>query len=72
VAPGDCSAWLDEHGRLFLAAPAGFGIVHTQDMLEASRAVESGLWSPGETAFAAMPGRFGYVPSPQRLLEPAH
>lgn len=70
VAPTDCGAWLDEHGRLFLAAAAGFGIVHTQDMIEASRAVEAGLWSPDEMAFDAMPGRFGYVLNPQRLLAP--
>jgi hypothetical protein len=70
VPQADCRAWLDERGRLFLATPAGFGIVHTQDMIEASRAVEAGLWSPDEMAFDAMPGRFGYVPSPQRLLGP--
>ena len=61
-------AWLDEHGRLFLAAEAGFGIVHTQDMNDAARAVESGLWVPQQMPFDAMPGRFGYVPSPQAVL----
>ncbi|MFO1218743.1 MAG: DUF2946 family protein [Burkholderiaceae bacterium] len=70
--PSTCTPWLDERGRLFLAAAPGLGIVHTQDMIEASRAVESGLWLPGEIAFDAMPGRFGYVISPQRLLGQGH
>jgi hypothetical protein len=61
------SAWLDEHGRLFLDCELGFGIVHTLDMLQAAHAVEAGDWLPQETAFAAMPARFGYVlrPTPQ-------
>jgi len=60
------SAWLDEAGRLFLDTDIGFGLVHTQDMHEAARAVESGTWCPQPMAYAAMPQRFGFVPSPQR------
>jgi hypothetical protein len=63
-----CEPWLDEHGRLFLAAAPGVGLVHTLDMLDAARAVESGLWTPRELAFDAMPAHFGYVMSPQQLL----
>jgi hypothetical protein len=62
------STWLDEHGRLFLDSSAGFGVVHSQDMLDASSAIEAGLWAPQELAFGEMPGRFGYVLKP----EPAH
>jgi Protein of unknown function (DUF2946) len=62
--------WLDEAGRLFVATEIGFGVVHTQDMLEAARAIESGLWQPQELAFEQMPQRFQYVPSPQRQLAP--
>ena len=58
------SAWLDESGRLFAHADRGFGIVHSQDVLDASRAIDQGLWSPHELAFAAMPARFGYVLKP--------
>ena len=58
------SAWLDEHGRLFLAADIGLGIVHTLDMEAAAEAVESGTWVPQETTFAALPARFGYRLSP--------
>jgi len=59
------AAWLDEHGRLFLQADRGLGIVHSQDMLDASRAIEQGLWSPRSLSFDAMPARFGYVLKPE-------
>ena len=58
------SAWVDEHGRLFLATDLGLGIVHTLDMETAADAVERGAWTPAETRFDALPGRFGYVLSP--------
>ena len=58
------SAWLDEHGRLFLATGLGLGIVHTLDMEQAAGAVENGTWRPVETRFAELPGRFGYRLSP--------
>ena len=58
------SAWLDEHGRLFLATDLGLGIVHTQDMLLAAAAVERGAWTPQTLAFAELPARFGYRTSP--------
>jgi hypothetical protein len=60
------SAWLDEAGRLFLDTDIGFGLVHTQDMHEAARAVEAGDWQPESLPFAEMPQRFGFVPSPQQ------
>jgi hypothetical protein len=59
------SAWLDEAGRLFLDTDIGLGIVHTLDMHEAARAVESGLWCPEPLRFAEMAARFGHVLSPQ-------
>jgi hypothetical protein len=66
------SAWLDEQGRLFLQAERGFGIVHSQDMLDASRAIEQGLWTPQPLAFAAMPERFGYVLKPAPVAVHPH
>jgi len=54
------SAWLDEHGRLFVATDIGYGLVHTLDMGLAAQAVESGVWVPGEMPFDQMPQRFGY------------
>lgn len=59
------SSWLDEAGRLFLDTTQGFGLVHSQDMLEAARAVEAGHWVPEPLDFAAAPARFGYVRDPQ-------
>jgi len=58
-------AWLDEHGRLFLDTDRGFGVVHSQDMLDASQAVERGLWTPADIAFDQAPARFGYRLQPQ-------
>jgi hypothetical protein len=58
-------AWLDEHGRLFIDSPIGLGLVHTQDMHEAARAVEAGVWQPQPLRFEAMAARFGHVLSPQ-------
>ncbi len=57
--------WIDQHGRLFLDSNLGFGVVHSQDMLDASRAIEAGTWAPQALDFEQMPARFGYV------LEPA-
>lgn len=66
------SAWLDETGRLFLDTDLGFGLVHSQDMLLAARAIEECVgWQPTTLAFAAMPRRFGYLLSPQQGPAPA-
>ncbi|MEJ5992445.1 DUF2946 family protein [Ramlibacter sp. PS3R-8] len=59
--------FVDEAGRVYLEADLGFGLVHTQDMLQASDAVESGRWTPTEVRAADLPGRFGYVTSPAAL-----
>ena len=55
------SAQVDEQGRLFLDTDAGYGIVHTLDMEAAADAVERGHWTVEPVAFAALPGRFGYL-----------
>ena len=62
------SAWLDEHGRLFLATDLGLGVVHTLDMEVAADSVEAGRWSPTETRFADLPERFGFVLKPAPAL----
>lgn len=59
------SSWLDETGRLFLDTALGFGLVHSQDMVDAAQAVEAGLWLPEALQAALAPGRFGYVLDPQ-------
>lgn len=58
---------LDEHGRLYLEADTGLGLVHTMDMNQAADAVEQGLWVPQDVVSADLPQRFNYVPSPQLL-----
>ena len=58
------SAWLDEHGRLFLCTDLGLGLVHTLDMETAADAIEQGLWQVGEVACADLPVRFGFRLSP--------
>ena len=57
--------WLDEAGRLYLGSDLGLGIVHSQDMLDAARAVEQGLWTPEPLDAAQAPARFGFVRNPQ-------
>ena len=58
---------LDEAGHLYLAAEAGLGLVHTQDVGVAAEAIEQGRWTPETVQAASLPARYGYVPSPQLL-----
>jgi Protein of unknown function (DUF2946) len=59
------STWIDSQGRLFADCDLGFGIVHSQDMIDAARCVELGLWQPAALDFAQAAQRFGYVLAPQ-------
>jgi hypothetical protein len=65
--------WLDGEGRLYLQTTLGFGIVHSQDVLDAAQAIEQGLWTPQPLDAAAAPARFGFVldPQPQPQPQPA-
>lgn len=58
---------LDEHGRVYMEADLGFGLVHTQDVALAADAIQAGLWVPQDIAARDLPSRFGYVRSPQAL-----
>jgi hypothetical protein len=60
------ACYLDEQGRLYLDTDRGFGLVHTQDIVQASDRVESGQWQPQEVRAHDLPARFGYVMSPAR------
>jgi hypothetical protein len=62
IEPSACL--LDEEGKLYLVAPIGLGLVHTQDVGVASEAVEQGRWVPENVRAEDLPGRFGYVVSP--------
>jgi hypothetical protein len=57
---------VDESGRLYLDTERGIGIVHTQDVVQASEAVEAGRWQPGEVRADDLPAQFGFVRSPAR------
>ena len=56
-------ALMDEEGRLYLVLPAGVGVVHPQDMVDAASAMEAGLLpsSLEEVGWGASPARFGFV-----------
>ena len=58
------SAWLDEHGRLFLATDLGLGLVHTLDMETAADAIECGRWTVRDARFVDLPARFGFRLNP--------
>ena len=58
------SSWLDDEGRLYLDTDLGLGLVHSQDMLDAARAIEQGLWEPQPLAAEDAPQRFGFVRNP--------
>lgn len=61
------AALLDEAGHLYLAMPQGLGRVHSQDMLDAAAALEAGVLPACEPVQrAALPARYGFVPSPAR------
>jgi hypothetical protein len=57
-------AFVDESGRLFLAAEIGLGIVHSLDMEPAAEAIEAGLWTPREIPFTALLERFAVQREP--------
>ena len=58
------ASFVDEDGRLYLECDLGFGLVHTQDMVQASERVEGGAWQPRDVKARELPARFGYVMSP--------
>ena len=58
------SCLVDESGRLYLVPDRGLGLVHTQDVVQASEMVESGRWQPQEVRADELPARFGFVRSP--------
>jgi hypothetical protein len=55
---------VDAEGRVYLETDAGFGIVHSLDMVPVGDAVERGRWTPEEVSAEDLPARFGYVRSP--------
>ena len=58
----------DEAGHVYLLCSVDdqqvLGLVHTQDMLLASNALDEGRWQLESMDFAELPERFGYQRSP--------
>ena len=66
--PVQCQqCWTDEHGWLYGQTSLGFGLVHTQDVANAADAIEQGLWTVQDALRVELPGRYGFVVSPQAL-----
>jgi hypothetical protein len=62
----DCR--VDEAGRVYLLTDLGFGLVHSLDVALVAEAMERAAWAPREVAAAELPGRYGYVTSPEALM----
>ena len=58
------ACFTDEDGRVYLHTDLGFGLVHTQDIVQASDAIEAGRWQPQDVRAADLSSRFGFVTSP--------
>jgi hypothetical protein len=57
---------VDEGGRVYLETDLGIGLVHTQDIVQASDAIESGRWQPQEVKAEELPARYAFVRNPAR------
>ena len=60
------SLWLDDAGRVYVLTELGPGLVHSQDVALVAQAIEQGRWTLQPIDAAAVPVRFGFVPSPQQ------
>ncbi len=57
---------VDEAGRVYLAAPLGLGLVHSQDVGLAADWLEQERWPLENVLAGSLPQRFGFVRSPAR------
>lgn len=67
---------MDEYGHAYIEAAlpdagapgrstTAFGLVHTLDVAQVADALDQGQWKVTSVALDELPGRYGYVPSPQ-------
>lgn len=61
---------VDEQGRVYLVAPMGLGLVHSQDVALAADWLEQQRWPVEEVQASSLPGRFHFVRSPALLQRP--
>ncbi len=57
---------VDETGRVFLKTERGLALLHSLDVQQAAMAIEQGRWSPRDVRASDLPGRYGFVTSPQQ------
>lgn len=56
---------VDEHGRVYIEADLGFGLIHSQDVYLAAQALEQGLWVAETVPTSELAKRFLYERNPQ-------
>lgn len=66
-ATAEPQCYCDERGWVYLKTARGFGVVHSQDVVLAERALTQGRWTLQQVLRASLPERFAYVTSPQAL-----
>jgi hypothetical protein len=64
------SCLVDENGFVYLDTSLGIGLVHTQDVGEVARVLESGRWAVEEVVRASLPQRYHYISSPKAVHMP--
>ncbi|WP_429018847.1 DUF2946 family protein [Comamonas sp. 4034] len=69
LAPAEVQKVLvDEDGAVYMAVSMGLGMVHTQDVLDVSAALDAGLLpAPEEVRRNALPHCYGFISSPAQL-----
>lgn len=60
--------FVDDLGRVYLLTSLGIGLVHSQDVLLVSEAMDECHWQLESIDSAALGETFGFVPSPQSLV----
>ncbi len=58
---------LDESGYVYLLTDLGFGLIHTQDVVQVAEAVQAGVWAPQACESQSLSTRFTFVNSPKPL-----
>jgi hypothetical protein len=58
---------VDEHGHVYLVTELGFGLVHTQDVLQVAEAVQAGVWEPQACESLNLSAHYAFVTSPKSL-----
>jgi hypothetical protein len=59
-------AWVDENGCLYLSTSTGFGLVHTQDVVQGAQALEMGVWTVQGVKRSDLTIDYSYTKSPQQ------